>query len=691
MRLLPPADGRAPFALHLLLDEGDPGRAGGPWVTLSEPDELSRVLLAAVLGDRGTLLEVCALKLVPDAWPEDPGAPTNADLEARWQREEARLAELRGLSPHFPRLLKPEASGPREEPGRLPPLLYAVPERRLFSPPCARCRAPLALCRDEAWLAASGLPAFSSTAARYLWCPDCAKGPDPSPVYGSAPATPAHVPVRSPADLLEDVARALREGTEEDAAALAGAETARAARAKAAARDLFVPLTLYGSPYLLTAAEPLDLEALADALGGRPWEDVVRTGTREASPFPPRWAWLAKAPPPVRRTLFSPEGSGLDAAEIFFLKLTAFRQVLDGLVDWYRVAGRPHLDLHPRHLLFALSGAGDGLPAYWTLEARIHGLASAAVPLPGPGSPAVVLPGAGLAPPYAAPEVQEFRLAGPRPGEFQITDVDEEGGGRFRLRGTLRDPYGLFPAPGPRDTILLSLPDPTLGFGFTALSVKAVAGEIRPDETAFASDLVALEESGLKRLRLALGTRLPGGRYRVFPDFGAPADLYALGVVLLRLLLRNEDQDLASVLKAVERLAREVAAWPVEARRDATLTALLKRVPDAAAAFAKGQVFWGRDERRPGRPNAIPDALWGRALALALRLVARVPGFSVAAGPSDFDPLFREEKLERILPEVGAVLAELRALLFARQSLNLEIQQVLAELREDDRRPGARA
>jgi hypothetical protein len=442
----------------------------------------------------------------------------------------------------------------------------------------------------------------------------------------------------------------------------------------------------------LTVAAPLDLEGLADALGGRPWQEIPVLRPRGGGTLPPIWAWLDRAPTPTRRLLFPAESSGLDAVEVFFLKLTAFRQILEGLIDYYRATGRPHLDIHPRHLLFELSGAGEGLPVFWTLQARIHGLAAAAVPLPAPGSPSVVLPGQGLAVPYAAPEVQEFRLAGFRPAECVFTDLDEEGTAarRFRLRGRLSDPYGLYPAPRPRDAIFISLPDPALGFGFTGLAVRATPADVRSDEATFASDLLELEESGVGRLRIALGTKLPGARYRVFPDFGPPTDLHALGVSLLRLLLRNDGQDLAAVLKAADRLGREAAAWAPEARRDVTLAALLKRAPDAAPAFSRTQVFWSRDDRRANRPNSVPDGLWARALLLALRLVTRVTGFSVAADPADFDPLFREEKLERILPEIVGILAELQSLLFERQPLHLEIQQVLAEIREDERSSGAR-
>lgn len=698
-RLLPPSAGaNAPFGLHVVLDGAAPAHGGDPFVRLSEADDFAHVTLAAVKGDEDTLLELCALKLMPDAWPEgatpaDLGV-TNRDLEERWERETARLVELRELSPHFPRLVRVDDSA--ESGRRLPPLLYARPSRTFFVPPCPRCRNPLALCRDEAWLAGAGLPPFATTLDRVLWCERCARGPEAPTVWATSRISAPGAAVRSAADLLDDVGRALREVfTEEEAAALVGAETAKAVRALPAGApggDLFTPLTFYGSPFLLTVAAPLDLEALADALGGRPWEELPAPAARTGGAFPPRWAWLVRPPAPTRRLLFPAESAGLDAVEAFFLKLTAFRQILEGVIDYTRATGRAHLDLHPRHLLFDLSGAGDGLPVFWTFQARIHGLAASALPLPAPGSPTVVLPGQGLSVPYAAAEVQEFRLAGFRPGAFLFTDIDEEGTAarRFRLRGRLSDPYGLYPAPRPRDTIFLSLPDPALGFGFTGLAVRAAPGDLRSDEAVFASDLLELEEGGLRRLRVALGTKLPGGRYRVFPDFGTPTDLHALGVSLLRLLLRNDDQDLGAVLKAVDRLSRELSASAGESRRDVTLAGILKRAPDVAGAFSRTQVLWSRDDRRPDRPNAVPDGLWDRALLLALRLVTRVAGFSVAAGPADFDPLFREEKLERILPEVVGILAALQSLLFERQAIHVEIQQILAEVGEDERASGGR-
>jgi hypothetical protein len=656
------------------------------------------VFLAVVKGDGETILEFCGLKLIPDVWPQDTTPAvlgvTNSDVERRWAQESCRFAQLRALSPHFPRLVRLDPAAD-EAAGRLPPLIYSRPGSSFFVPPCPRCKRPLSLCRDEEWLAGAGLPSFGSTLDRVLYCRHCAREPGAT-VYTTSRITATGVTVRSAADLVDDLARALRDRwTQEEVVALVGDQAAKEVRAipsgAEGARgglDHFVPFTFYGSPFLLSVAAPFDLEGLADVIGGRPPEELAARCSGPAGSLPRRWTWLFRTPAPTRQFLFASDSTGLDAVENLYLKLTAFRQILEGVVQFYRIAGQPHLDLHPRHLLFELSGAGDGLPILWTLQARIHGIAASAVSLPAPGSPSVVLPGRGIPAPYAAPEVQEFRLAGHRPAEVVFTDLDEAGTGprRFRLSGRLSDPYGLFPFPQSRDTILLSFPGSVFGSALESLAVRPATAEPgRAGETAFASDLLELTEESLRRLRVALGLKVPGARYRVFPDFGSPSDLYSLGVILLRLLLRNDGQDLPEVMKGVDRLAREIAALPPgEAVRSVSLASLVRSVPDAARLLAKPQIFWRDEDRRSGRPNAIPDSLWERAILLALRLVTRAPGFSVASGPADFDPFFREEKLERIVPEVVSILAEVQALLLDRQALHLEIQQILAELREDE-------
>ena len=86
----------------------------------------------------------------------------------------------------------------------------------------------------------------------------------------------------------------------------------------------------------------------------------------------------------------------------------------------------------------------------------------------------------------------------------------------------------------------------------------------------------------------------------------------------------------------------------------------------------------------PGRPNAIPPPLFERAVLLALRLVLRITGFSIATAPGDFVPEDPTGRVEQALREADEVVAELKALLVHRQPLHFEIQDVLAELLEEE-------
>ena len=701
-RLLPVSRTDSPFGLHLVLDPSAPAGVRSPWVSLAGSDDAARVFLAAIRGG-GEAVLLCALKLLPDSPPgsdsRSAAAETNLDLEARWARERRRLVELRALSPFFPRLVEVDpALGELAE--TLPPLLYCRTTRTFLRPPCPVCREPLVLCRDDAWLSARALPTFSGSPHRILFCSTCSRGAATAAVYTTSALATGLATVGSADGLLADLGRALRETwSEEEGDAAVGEVAARAVRALGHAPgsagpdfgEVFVTFTFCGSPYLLTAASPFDLDGLADALGGRPLDETGPGGQVRGTSVAVPWAALAPEAPPTRRFLFAPEGNGLDAVEVLFLKLTAFRQIVEALVEWYRASSRPHLDLHPRHLLFDVASDAGGLPAFWTLRARLHGVSSAVTPLPVPDATGVSLPGRSLSVPYAAPEVQEFHLAGERPAEVVLAAAEPEGRGRFRLRGRLSDSYGLFPPPLPHDAILLTLADPAVDLGVTAVVLRADPGRSRSDETAFTSDPVAIDESAMRRLKAAFGARIPGARYRIFPDLGAPADLHSLGIVLLRLLLVNDAQDLPAVVQAVERLAREIArGGAATSRRPASLAQLLERVPDAAPRFAKAQIFWAEEDRMAGRPNAIPDPVWERVVLLALRLATRVAGFSAAASAADFDPLFREEKVERLLPELLSLAGELQALLFDRQALHLEVQQVLAEILLDEATPEER-
>ncbi|MBK6406356.1 MAG: hypothetical protein IPF66_15725 [Holophagales bacterium] len=187
----------------------------------------------------------------------------------------------------------------------------------------------------------------------------------------------------------------------------------------------------------------------------------------------------------------------------------------------------------------------------------------------------------------------------------------------------------------------------------------------------------------MKRLRRSFGVRLPGARYKVYPRFGAPSDLHSLGVLLLRALAGGERTEFPLLLQAIQRAAT-AAARTKEGDPASRLKAALAGEPVAETLLDRSRVFWKDEDRVPGRPNAIPPILFERAVLLALRLVTRITGFSIATAPGDFVPEDPTGRVEQVLREVDEVVAELRALLIHRQPLHFEIQDVLAELLEEE-------
>ena len=692
-RLLPPGDASSPFGLHLVLGPLAGGAEEGPVpLPLSSDEGTSRVYLGALKGDADSVVELVAVKLLPNVLPEalseSAARPTNATLLRRFAAERERLRSLRAESPWFPRLLQPDGA-----PGSsLPALVFDKPSRSFFVPPCPTCGRPLELLDDELFLRERRLPSHLETLHRLVGCAACASTDRVIAVFSYEPlAGEADVPVGGPEELLKGLARALvRDWDEEQVKAFpsrpAAEEALRLRHEGGASLGDFAarwsPFSFCPSPFLVTGLSPVRWDEWTDFVGGRTEADLVPSAapeSLEAESCRRRVEWLRETLPPTGRYLYGHDGTGVDAVEVLYLKMTAFRQLAAAVLAFYRATGQPHLDLHPGHVLLDSYGAGSALPALWTFEVRLHGLASASKSSSF-GVEVVVPPHEPMFP-YAAPEILEFRLAARRPGDVYLSEIEPADAGLgVKVEGRLSDPNGLFPMPEEPDWIHVTFPDEALGLGIDALVVKR-----KPDvpasyeELTFVSEPVDLDDAAVKRLRRSFGVRLPGARYKVYPRFGAPSDLHSLGVLLLRALAGGERTDFPLVLQAVQRAAT-AAARSKEGEAASRLKTALAGEAAAAALLERSHVFWKDEDRVAGRPNAIPPALFERAVLLALRLVTRLPGFSIATAPGDFVPEDPTGRIEQALRETDEVVAELRALLVHRQPLHFEIQDVLAEL-----------
>ena len=709
------------FSLQVALADGS-AAGGEPFLVLSDDQEFARVLIGAIKGDSDTVVDLCAIKLVRNAYRtatfhREGSGWTNPAIENLWSVESERLRELEPAGGFVPRLIR---SGPsNQSPTLLPPLFFCRFGQQFFQPPCPKCGTPLTTCRDDALLAQALLPTFGASLERFLDCASCrAAGSEPSFYAFEVSPELAGKPVLAAADLERDLGEALAGGGEEGDRIRAAFPCADCVRAGEQFRDAiasgsrpgpfwtdrWVPLTFFGGPFLVTGLDLFDLDEFSDLLGGCAPE-AVSSGKSPGAALVV--SGRVKHLPPLSdsrgagRWFFESHGDGLDALEVFSVKLSAFRQVVHSVLEYSRALGRPHLDLHPRHLLFDIGRVGEGLPAFWNFQLRLHGISTAARLERLASAADVVIPPSNPAVPYAPPEVLEFHLNPPRPAQLILADVEPEArrsGKAFRLHGRLFDPYGIFPSPGPHDWILLTLDNSAVGVSEMAIACRR--DPRKPDESqelTFISEPVEMADDVSQRLKRAIGARLPGARYKVYPVFGTPSDLYSLGAVLLRLLLGNDRQDARGIAQAVDRVAKRLESTTEGALGNLDspggARALLDQDAETTLAFKKANVFHQELDRRKERPNGIPDLLWNRALLLALRMRTRVQGFSFCSTPGDYDEAHPLAKVEAVLQEVGLIEKEVRSLLFHRQPIHLEIQQVLSEIAEEDTppdRPGAR-
>lgn len=624
----------SPFGIYLLRGSGsDPFLLAG-----TEPGR-TRTYLAELRSETGAVLDRLIVKL-PGGEREDALFPgdepvSNSELEAQWAAVHADLLRLVGAADGLPELVLPTA-GPDGRPPLLPPLFFCPTAGRIFPIPCPRCGGALRTCRDDALLTAAGLPPYTATSARFLACP--AGHPE------------------------EDGPR-FWTGTPEEARGLPSTGSLEDLRAAVKSADTppkgWIVLNLHDEPYLVTRLAPIPFDDLAARLGGSEGEEKTGAGT-----------------------LFATEGSGIDAVEILTLKLVAFLQAAQALRQHWLLLGRPHLDLHPGHLAVEPGPRSGFLPDLWSFRVKLLGPSPGRVARLAPGIE-VPLPPAVPRTPYAARAVRDARLAGPSSGELLIERVvPEKGEEAWRIEGTLLDPHGFYPPPGPRDWVQIAWPREP--FGMNRTSVARVDPRVSPQsvEMAVITEPLELDPALAKRLGRPGGFRVPGVRYRIYPQLGVPEDLWSLGVLLLRLVLVNDGQSL-SALEPLLDVVPQGPASDLKGPRKTVEKVLAGALEAAPQRLAKENLFHRAIDRTPGRPNAIPDDLWLRVLLLALRLVARDAGFGLAAEPGGtfaWNEANPAAHLDEVLAEGEDLLRQLGAILFQRQLVHSEIREVIAEL-----------
>ncbi|MBI4565369.1 MAG: hypothetical protein HY716_11810 [Planctomycetes bacterium] len=361
-----------------------------PFVALHEAGPQSRVLLARIADASGASLRPIALKIQRSG--ADPSSATNPQIDASWRNKRRSLEAARGDE-----VVGLFDLGGGSEP--LKPVTFCKKMRCYFHPLCPSCRKGfLEDCRDDGLLRDSGLPAYSESSERYLYCPRCAaerkEGPRAFYRQAAAPHVPGREGVRIVvgAALYRDFARALSGDLAEAdreflrrhfpcfGCALRSecypAETGGASAIPAESR--LVPLSFHEFHALALEALHVHFDELMDLLGGRPWDDL-RRGASEPEGRAGLLSLLdAKLSAPLP-WLFRRDSTGRFPLEVLYLKLTALAQLFRGLRRWFATAGPTFSGLDASKVMAEFRAAETDWPAYWNFKVKLLDLA------PGPG------------------------------------------------------------------------------------------------------------------------------------------------------------------------------------------------------------------------------------------------------------------------------------------------------------------
>jgi hypothetical protein len=606
--------------------------AGGPFVLLRERPG-ARVYLGAICDAEAQVHEwveiwLQTLELRDVSFSSHQERLTNPTVDARWQTE----CEFAQTIPTGPWLTGMERAQPR-------PLLIkkqpAANSRFLSVEP-----AKWEICRDDAVLATSNLPAYSTSPFRYLHDSGSngiktflATSPD-------APTTPNVLSV----DEL------------------------------AAAPDIRAVFNPHGGFIRVARFSPLELEELIQLLEGKPWTGATAGTVRLPVPgvYETLETWSADRKGIA--FLLHPAGSRAEKwHEVFFLKLALLHEMFTEVRASVKAHQLPLLNLAPASFRVRLENPGAQFPALWTAKC------------------ALVKPGQAHSLQIKSTEQRYFvRLGRVEPSPFLPENLGAHsfGIGNLRLRDVKSDSNGTqiegtlvaeeYLRLAATDLLWFKLP-----LADTQLEFYAhvhTADPVGPKEARFRTVPARFNDATLATLQKACGSPFQKSPYEIWPLLSSPCDLYSLGILGLRLLLANHQSNLPVIVDEFLSLARRVAPDQAAERglRNQLATALAQE-PKLSHFLSPHHLLGPDAQPDPIWPHVNQD-LWLDTLSILLRLFPGAGPQSYCQSFGDVSPLALETVFDQPTQELETLLLRLRSILTPSTCANEEIAAVLQQL-----------
>lgn len=362
---------RSPGTFHLRfpLASHDPdvlSHSSFPFLLISDSDPTARIVAARVDTDGGDRVAPLFFLVQKDRYrlgKETLHPVTNVEVEKAWQRAATAFRSFgEGFAPRF----FEGQSGANGKLSPFAPLFFCKEKGRYFHPPCPRCGCPLSLCTDDAVLAAAGLPLYSGSLARHLFCETCA-GSAGGNFYADEVGSGAPAILRDRISLVREFGKA-GDGSSSETGfpcpTCPDREECFGPSLKALAR--IVPFSFY--PFHAFAFDAMSLCApdFLALLSGAGTETLAK---RLESAGERGRAGLVRAAGDASPLLF--ERGERRFLEILYLKLSLLGELFDALPSGERLAGPPEFRPSVDRAWVALGAARNLLPRYWNFRTTV--------------------------------------------------------------------------------------------------------------------------------------------------------------------------------------------------------------------------------------------------------------------------------------------------------------------------------
>jgi hypothetical protein len=491
----------------------------------------------------------------------------------------------------------------------------------------------LRLCRDDALLAARGLPTFTGTLHRYLHAPE--GGPD-------APLVP----------VTRDAPR--------------GAATAEPAE------PALVPLNAACGLMQVHRHRPVAYEAFVDVLAGGPWQGLFHGPAPLPLAEPLRE--LSQSSTAERlaggHLLLARHGQAGRMIEVLHLKLAALAGAVSAVRRFAARAQRPLLCLNAASFRVELPQPGPGLPYLWTASVHLVDPGDA-VGLAVPGSDVrYFLRGRGE-------HASIYRPASGRPAARGTASVRLrrilESKGSCVIEGTLHTAERLELAT--RDLLWMRVP--VAGSALHLYAHADAEGGMATGEVRFRSVPQQFGAERAAALRPLEGVPIESVPFEVVPLLSAPCDLYALGVLAVRTLLVGPGTTLPVALDETLSLARSVAAHHDDA---VGLPLRLRGIIEEDPRWMKrlGPQALVQDPLEPAEAlGLVPADLWSAVLSMIVRLFPGIGPDSICRDLGDAPAGGMHKVFDPALEDLQRLLLRARSLIVVDWTANREMHGVI--------------